>query len=80
MFWIHKKNKKLKEKIKLLEEEIENLKEQLYTIEWGEELKYYKKCEYCGWKVVYTWREAHWIADIRCVKCWAKWFINLMFR
>lgn len=78
MFWIYKENKKLKEKIKLLEEEIDNLKEQLYTIKWGNTNKL-KPCEYCGWKVVYTGYEAHWIADIKCADCWAKWFVNIMF-
>ncbi len=78
MFWIYKENKKLKEKIKLLEEEIENLKEHLYTIKWGDTNKL-EPCKYCGWEVVYTWYEAHWIADIKCSDCWAKWFVNLMF-
>ena len=75
MFWYFKENKKLKERIKLLEEEIENLKEHFINVLW---VSYYEKpCKFCGWEVVYTWYEAHWIADIKCVKCWAKWFVYL---
>lgn len=76
MFGIFKENKKLKEKIKLLEEENENLKEQLKTHKW---VKEFWLCNFCGWKVVYTWYDDYWIADIKCVGCWAKWFVNVMF-
>lgn len=78
MFWIYKENRKLKEKIKLLEEEIDSLKEQLHTIKRVNKNKL-KPCKFCGWEVVYTWNDAHWIADIKCADCWAKWFVNIMF-
>lgn len=76
MFGIYKENKRLKVKIKSLEEKIEILKEKLRTSDW---LKKFRTCDFCGWEVVYTWDDAHWIADIGCVSCWAKWFVNIMF-
>lgn len=76
MLIFFKENKRLKEKIKLLEEQNENLKEQLKTQEWGKE---FGICRFCGWKVIYTWYDHHWLADIKCIGCGAKWFVNIMF-
>lgn len=58
-------------------ETIENLELEIQPSKWDNNLS---PCEFCGWKVVYMWDDAHWIADIKCVGCWAKWFVNLMFR